>query len=422
MQNKVTVIVPVYNVEAFLPQCLDSIVHQTYKNLEIICINDGSTDGSEAILEEYKKLDSRIIVIKQENAGQGIARNKALDICTGDWILGVDSDDYLTNDAIERAIKHTEDRDIELVIFSARAFHGNEEKCLWETPRLLKIVAEGKTELTEHIIIDTHVTFWGKLWKKSLIDKAQVRFPERLWYEDVFFWFTVAIHCKYAYFDNTSPAFYNYRQRVDSTMGQTFNKSPRGIEHMKILYLILDYFKKHNIRKLLGYNEDTTSLIEQHLVERLYQSTISWGNPKILEEAWFYLRNIMEEFTPSQSRKNYPASQYHFYTHPRIDYKFGQLYKEITNIKKVNEKQSKKYSLKHTNEIRQLYLMLEYPSILKKYRILKLKSLFSFGRKKKEYKEKLLGYKAIIREIRANKRQFYLKFFNNYMTQPTEFR
>lgn len=95
MFKKVSVIVPVYNVEKYLKMCIDSIIYQTYRNLEIILINDGSTDDSAKICDDYAKNDNRIIVIHQENAGQSSARNAGLDICTGEYIAFVDSDDYI---------------------------------------------------------------------------------------------------------------------------------------------------------------------------------------------------------------------------------------------------------------------------------------------------------------------------------------
>lgn len=95
MFKKISVIVPIYNVENYLVRCIDSIIYQNYRNLEIILINDGSTDSCGKICDSYAKNDNRIIVIHKENAGQSSARNAGLDICTGDYIAFVDSDDYI---------------------------------------------------------------------------------------------------------------------------------------------------------------------------------------------------------------------------------------------------------------------------------------------------------------------------------------
>ncbi len=95
MNHLLSVIIPVYNVESYLERCLDSIINQTYKNLEIILVNDGSTDKSESICNYYAKKDNRIIVINQENGGSSIARNTGLKNCNGEFIGFVDSDDWL---------------------------------------------------------------------------------------------------------------------------------------------------------------------------------------------------------------------------------------------------------------------------------------------------------------------------------------
>ena len=98
MNKKISVIIPVYNTSKLLRRCLDSVINQTYKNLEIILINDGSTDDSLSICKEYSQNDSRIILIDKENEGGGKARNAGLDRATGDYIAFVDSDDYIDPD------------------------------------------------------------------------------------------------------------------------------------------------------------------------------------------------------------------------------------------------------------------------------------------------------------------------------------
>ena len=95
--NKISIIIPIYNVEQYLPQCLDSIINQTYKNLEIILINDGSTDNSGKICDNYAKVDNRIHVFHKKNEGVSSARNLGLEKCTGDFIGFVDPDDFIEN-------------------------------------------------------------------------------------------------------------------------------------------------------------------------------------------------------------------------------------------------------------------------------------------------------------------------------------
>ena len=119
---KVSVIVPVYNVENFLKECLDSIVNQTLYDIEIICINDGSTDNSLAILESYAKSDDRIKIISQENKGLGAVRNVAFNHISGDYVFFIDSDDYIDLNTLKKLYENAISNDSDLVFFKIARF------------------------------------------------------------------------------------------------------------------------------------------------------------------------------------------------------------------------------------------------------------------------------------------------------------
>ena len=112
----ISIIVPVYNTSQYLPKCINSITNQTYKNLEIFLVDDGSTDGSLDICYDFEKQDSRIRVLTKVNGGQGSARNMALDIATGDYISFVDSDDYLGPDAYEKMLNAMKESNADLAV------------------------------------------------------------------------------------------------------------------------------------------------------------------------------------------------------------------------------------------------------------------------------------------------------------------
>lgn len=122
MQPKISIIVPVYNTEKYLPQCLDSLLSQTLSEIEIICIDDGSTDGSKAILEEYKQKDARIIIVSQQNAGQSVARNKGFKIAKGKYVHFVDSDDWLTDDCCQVLYERAETDGLDMVSMAATSY------------------------------------------------------------------------------------------------------------------------------------------------------------------------------------------------------------------------------------------------------------------------------------------------------------
>lgn len=113
----ISVIMPVYNVENYIEKCLDSVCNQSFKDLEIICVNDGSTDNSLKLLEDYAKRDSRIKIITQENGGIGHARNTGLKNATGEYVLFVDSDDFLCENSLDELYYNINSNNSDLVIF-----------------------------------------------------------------------------------------------------------------------------------------------------------------------------------------------------------------------------------------------------------------------------------------------------------------
>ena len=182
----ISVIVPVYKVEPYLHRCVDSILCQTYQNLEIILIDDGSPDRCGAICDEYAAKDSRILVIHQENGGLGAARNAGLDICTGEYIAFVDSDDYLEDSMFLRLLYEIGDADL------CGCGTIREEQCgavisVTNVDRALSF--PGVDILRQHYsgrngaLGITDVCVWGKLYRRGVFE--QLRFQTDLLFEDI---------------------------------------------------------------------------------------------------------------------------------------------------------------------------------------------------------------------------------------------
>ena len=184
----ISIIVPVYNVEAYLPQCLESLIGQTYKDIEIICVNDGSTDGSLVILKEYEAKDSRISVYTQGNQGVSAARNLAIEKAQGEWMMFVDSDDWMDLDVCEKLMAKATP-DLNLAFFPyIREFNnssepkfilGNQEKtfvgkeCEELQIRLIAPIEDGKIYPDK---LNSFTTLWGKLYQTAIIKKNQLVF------------------------------------------------------------------------------------------------------------------------------------------------------------------------------------------------------------------------------------------------------
>ncbi|MDR0646255.1 MAG: glycosyltransferase [Elusimicrobiota bacterium] len=179
----ISIIIPVYNVEKYLSRCLDSVINQTYKNLEIICINDGSHDNSKTILEEYQKRDPRIKIIRQENKGVSSARNTGLNICKGDYIGFVDSDDHTALDFYDKLLTAALNTSSDMVI-------GNKEHIGFPGAKIYpssrKGIAVGLLEKLQKT--DKEAVVCDTLFHRTLIKDNKINFNQHISYgEDQLF-------------------------------------------------------------------------------------------------------------------------------------------------------------------------------------------------------------------------------------------
>jgi glycosyltransferase involved in cell wall biosynthesis len=156
----ISIIIPVYNVEKYLSECLDSIMNQTFSDIEIICINDGSTDNSLAYLEKYSQKGSRVIVINQENKGQAVARNIGIKAAKGKYVLFVDSDDWIAQNSCETLLSYLTE-DIDLIIFDTNIF-GEFDKSM---NKYFQPKFSGKLNISGDVILKTPTSPWNKIYR-----------------------------------------------------------------------------------------------------------------------------------------------------------------------------------------------------------------------------------------------------------------
>lgn len=220
----VSVIVPIYKVEKYLRECLDSIVSQTYHNLQIILIDDGSPDGSGAICDEYAENDGRIVVLHCDNGGLSVARNRGLRICEGKYIFFVDSDDYLEKNAVEILCAHMEKDTLDFLFYDALSF--DETKTDVPESEINKYIrkhdystirngAELFINLLENDEYRSPVQYG--FFRKSFIEENNLTFHEGIIHEDEEFTF-LALLCANRV-KHISDVLYHHRFRSDSIMG-----------------------------------------------------------------------------------------------------------------------------------------------------------------------------------------------------------
>ena len=192
---KVSVVIPVYNVEDFLGECLDSITNQTLTDIEIICVNDGSKDKSLDILNEYAAKDERITVIDQENGGHAVATNRGMQMARGEYLFLMDSDDILDLTALEKTYSLAEKKQVDFVIFQAINYYMDKDEYLEEENYSMNALADyvgdsvfNYKDIRDHIF-DITVTPWSKLYSRRFIEDNNITFPQGLVFDDnVFFW------------------------------------------------------------------------------------------------------------------------------------------------------------------------------------------------------------------------------------------
>lgn len=237
----VSVIVPVYNVEKYLTRCLDSLVNQTLKNIEIICINDGSTDNSTEILNEYAQKNSRIVAITQENAGLSATRNKGIDIAKGKYIGFVDSDDWVSLDFFEKLFQAAEKYQADIAVGNIIRLHKFHKKFH------LKIQREEVTEdiNQKFLLCDCpEMSYvWNKIYRSDSLRQSNLRFTDGMIYEDVIFTPQALYYLqKMVTVPYTS---YYYWRRNDSIV--VTNSEKANSDKIKALKIAEDFIKEHDI-------------------------------------------------------------------------------------------------------------------------------------------------------------------------------
>ena len=278
MNHLISVIVPVYNVASYLKQCLDSIINQSYDQLEIILINDGSTDDSLEICKEYQQLDSRIKLINQENKGLSGARNTGIDIAKGQYILFVDSDDWIDLDTCKFLIENVKSTHADVVLFSYRKEFSNytEEKFILENNLFFnesesrkihrRILGLFQYELARPENADSIVTAWGKLYKATIIKDNKIYFTDckQIGTEDLLFNAFVFKYVKSI--SNIHQCLYHYRKNNLSSLTSVYKS--RLVVQWDRLYSILEEFLK---------NERLDESYQEALQNRISLSIIGLG-------------------------------------------------------------------------------------------------------------------------------------------------
>lgn len=260
----VSVIVPCYNVVKYLSRCLDSIINQTFKSTEIICVNDGSTDNTLELLKNYAQKDSRIKIINKINGGLSSARNEGALESHGFFINFIDSDDWIEETTIEKAIAKMTGN-IDLVCYGAELVNegldkNNQNIIVGNQYHKIKIIGE-KTASVDNILNSTY-TVWNKLFKKAILDKYAIKFAVGRLFEDNDFSIMYMVHCRNIYY--LGDYLYHYVQRPNSIMEKVrAGLCDKTIDNLYIFDNLYKHLEKYNL--LEKYKKIVASRFSIHL-------------------------------------------------------------------------------------------------------------------------------------------------------------
>lgn len=289
---KVSVIIPIYNVEDYIEECLDSVVNQTLEDIEIICINDGSTDNTLDILERYANNDNRIKLISQSNSGLSASRNVGLDHATGEYICFLDSDDYFELEALEELYDIAHKKRLDFAFFKLINFD-NETKIkeqyeYFDLQYLIDIVGDkvfGYKDVSD-IVFSISVTAPGKLFKSKFI--GNMRFPEGLIYEDNPFFIEAIFKAKRLYVYDK----YLYNRRVRST-SLTRSNTEKFSDFIDISNLLIDITKKYGL-----YDTYKSTLYSKKIynTHRIFKLVNEEDKPEFFEKIKADFSSLQEEY------------------------------------------------------------------------------------------------------------------------------
>lgn len=271
---KVSVIVPIYNVEKYLEKCINSLLSQTLEDIQIILVNDGSKDNSGNIAKEYEKNNKdRVIYVEKANGGLSDARNYGLKYATGNFIAFLDSDDYIEKNAYEEMYNKAIEEDADYV----------ECDFIWEFPNKTRVDKQYPYKNKKEMLSFVRVVAWNKLIKRQLITDNNLEFPKGLRYEDVEFTYKlIPFINKFAYVDKP---FVHYVQREGSIANV---QNERTAEIFTVLDNVIEFYKKNNIyeeyREELEYNYARYLLCSS--LKRMCKIKDKTIREKLLTDSW----------------------------------------------------------------------------------------------------------------------------------------
>lgn len=277
--KKVSIIVPVYNVQDYIEKCLDSLVYQTLEDIEIIVVNDGATDESRIVIQKYiNKYPEKIVYVEKENGGLSDARNYGMQYAKGEYIAFVDSDDYVEKNMYEKMYDIAQKENSDMV----------ECNFYWEYNNKLKMDKGIKYNEKQDMLVKARVVAWNKLIRRKLVKDKDIKFPKGLRYEDIEFTYKLIPYIKKVSFVKEPMVHYIQRDNSISNMQNIRNR-----EIFEVLDNVIKYYKEKNLYK--DYEKELEYVYTRYLLCSSFLRIIKIKDKKIrkqlLDETWTNLNS-----------------------------------------------------------------------------------------------------------------------------------
>lgn len=243
MRAKVSVIVPVYNGEDSIGACLDNLTSQTLKNIEIICVNDGSTDDSLKVMREYAEKNTMIKVVSQKNGGLSAARNTGIKNTKTPFVMFCDCDDIFEKNMCEKMVEAIEQNDVDVAACGTEVEYRAHEEISDSDANYYRLKFVGRNYINDEIIAETDVSVCDKIFKMDLIREHGIEFPEKLNNEDYYFYNAYMSIAKTIFFVNRK--MYKYIRHEDSIMSSNFKANSYSPDHLLVAEKLFGFYKKN---------------------------------------------------------------------------------------------------------------------------------------------------------------------------------
>ena len=335
---KISIVIPVYNAEKYLSQCLDSLLNQTLKDIEILCVNDGSQDNSYQIMQEYAQNDERLKIFTQENSGPAKARNVGLKNANGKYLMFCDSDDFYNQDMCQNMLGAIEENNVDFVMCDCDFVieNGNTYNRTQASLDYHHLKYSGRFKLVNSLKTAINVLLWNKIFKMDLINKYDIKFPKGLESDDnAFIYQYIAVSSS---FFGLPQKLYNYRILENSVMGKIYfqKQTKKLFDYIGVFVFVLEFLKRHNLfnenKWLLKIFQNNIMHVSQFFSEdekkiyckQLKEKVLSYFNNEDIKDYPLLYSCIQGNIPNIQNQSPYP----------KIKKIFFGLVKKVKNINK----------------------------------------------------------------------------------------